>query len=371
MLERPRLRSNFTIWCEPPDERGEEVLRAVSENRSLKLKGYAFREFERAVLPLLDGKRSLDEIHACTADLFDREDLAAAVRLLTEQGVLVEGEEPSSASSGPSPRTATQVNLFNDYDDGRLLQHRLSEATVAIVGLGGAGAAVAKGLAAAGVGKVLAIDGTEVKPTDIYLTGDFGSEDVGRRRADALADRIAGTASEASVVADTRPHALEEELGEAIDGADWVICCLDRSQLNLILKLNRVCFRERKPWISADVAGSEVTVGPTVRPGETACYMCYRMRSVACAGNPEDAFEYERRLDRIRADQSERRASLNFAVGFVANVLGLETVKALAGFGESALDGRLLTMDLASLAIEKHEVLRKPWCPVCHAAADA
>jgi adenylyltransferase/sulfurtransferase len=150
-----------------------------------------------------------------------------------------------------------------------------------------------------------------------------------------------------------------------------VVCCLDPGQLNLALKLNRICFEDGIKWIACGPAGEEVVVGPTVHPGRSACYMCYRMRAVACAGNPEDAFAYERHLDRSRKDESGRRANLNFGVGLAADLVGIETVKALSGYAEPSLIGRILTIDLADLRFEKHVVLRKPWCPICHEQPDA
>ena len=45
--QRPRLPSYFYVLSEPPDSRGEEVLRFVSERRRIKLKGHSFREFQR------------------------------------------------------------------------------------------------------------------------------------------------------------------------------------------------------------------------------------------------------------------------------------------------------------------------------------
>jgi len=89
------------------------------------------------------------------------------------------------------------------------------------------------------------------------------------------------------------------------------------------------------------------------------------MRSVACAGNPEDAYAYERFLDRRKHDDSGRRENLVFGAGLAANFLGVEIIKELTGLAEPSLVGRILTIRLTDLTIEKHLVLRKPWCPAC------
>jgi bacteriocin biosynthesis cyclodehydratase domain-containing protein len=144
-----------------------------------------------------------------------------------------------------------------------------------------------------------------------------------------------------------------------------VVACLDAGQANLAFKLNRVCLADGLRWISCALSGAEVVVGPAVHPGASACYLCYRMRSVACAGNPETAFAYERELDRARRDDGWRRENLVFGAGIAAGLLGTEVVKELSGLAAPSLVGRLLTVRLTDLAVERHAVLRKPGCPVC------
>ena len=95
------------------------------------------------------------------------------------------------------------------------------------------------------------------------------------------------------------------------------------------------------------------------------------MRAVACAGNPEEAFAYERYLDRRRSDDSGARENLVFGAGIAGNLLGAEVVNELAGLGEPALVGRILTLRLTDLSIERHTVLRKPGCPACLPTAGA
>lgn len=95
------------------------------------------------------------------------------------------------------------------------------------------------------------------------------------------------------------------------------------------------------------------------------------MRAVACAGNPEEAFAYEKYLDRRKQDDSAIRENLVFSAGLAANFLGIEVVKQLTGLCEPSLIGQILTIRLTDLAIERHTVLRKPWCPACFRQEEA
>jgi molybdopterin-synthase adenylyltransferase len=365
------LPTHYSVWFEPPDESGDEVLHIVSARRSLKLKGHSFREFHRRVLPLLDGRHSLEAIEQETADLFRPEDLSAALAMLSEQGVLVEGDE-AELGVDPSARIATQLNFFHELKQSAAdAQQRLAAATVAVFGLGGAGAATVLALGAAGVGTLRCIDALPIAKTDVYLSPFFTLDEVGRGRAISVAARVRASAPEVRVVCIDQPVESEDDVRSAISGAGFVVCCLDQAQSNLAYKLNRVCLADGLRWISCSLDGTEVTVGPAIHPGQSACYLCYQMRLVACAGNPEDSFAFQKYLDRRKSDDSGRRENLVFGAGLAANLLGVEVLKELTELAEPSLVGRILTVGLTDLSIQKHAVLRKPWCPACFPKAES
>lgn len=365
-FQRPRILGHYSIWSEPPDATGDEVLRISSPLRKIKLKGHSFREFQRHVIPLLDGTHPISEIRERTSDIFDAEDLDAALAMLGQQGVLVEGGDVRN-----DPR-APQTNLFHDLPGGaELLQKRLEQSTVAILGLGGAGATTAMGLASVGVGRIIAIDPGEVTQSDVYLSAAFGLTDIGRPRAEALADALAAKTPQLALAPLTKPLETEDDIRAAIEGATYVVSCLDPGLVNLSYKLNKVCLADKRSWISTQQEGVETVVGPGVVPGHTACFMCYRMRTIATAGNPEAAFAHEKYMDKAQHDVGAQRQSTVFSAGLAANYLGLEVLATLAGYTEPALTGRVLTINLATLETQRHMVLRKPWCPACHGTGDS
>jgi bacteriocin biosynthesis cyclodehydratase domain-containing protein len=368
-LQNLLLPTHYSVWFDPPDEAGDEVLHFVSERRSLKLKGRAFREFRQRVIPMLNGRHSIEEIETATADVFPADELRDALEVLSDQGILI-GVPKDAASSEIAERMAPQLNLFHDLAPGLTLQNSLEAATVAVLGLSGAGAGIALSLAAAGVGTIRCIDSHTVAPSDVYLAPFTSVSAVGVGRAETISELVKRAAPQVQVVADDRRLESEEELRTAIAGADIVACCLDAGQSNLIYKLNRVCLAAKMRWIACSLAGAEIIAGPAMHPGKGPCYLCYRMRAVACAGNPDDAFAYERFLDRRKRDDSSRRENLVFGAGLAANFIGIEIVKELTGLAEPSLVGRILTVRLTDLAVEKHFVLRKPWCPACFASPE-
>ena len=367
-LRKPLLPSHYSLWFDPPDEAGDEVLHVVSERRAIKLKGRAFREFTKQVVPLLDGRHTIEEIQARTEHVFQPQDLADCVEVLHAQGILVDADQ-SGRPDDVSARLRPQLNFLHELAPGIDLQSRLDEATVAVVGLTGAGATTALMLAASGVGTVRCVDPEPVSATDVYLSPFLDLGSVGAPRASTLTRVLRGSSPQVNAQAVDDPLQSEDEVRNAIAGADFVVCCLDAGQSNLIYKLNRVCLAANMRWLTCALAGAEIVIGPGIHPGKSACYMCYRMRTVACAGSPEQAFAYERYLDRKKHDDSGRRENVVFSASIAAGFLGTEVLKELTGVAEPSFTGRLLTIRLTDMLIERHTVLRKPWCPACFPGA--
>jgi bacteriocin biosynthesis cyclodehydratase domain-containing protein len=364
-FNRPRLPTHYYIRFEPPDRSGDEVLHFASARRRIKLKGHSFREFQQLVIPLLDGRHTVPEIEARVAEVFAPRDLEAGLQLLANHNLLQDAGAEGIADETVT-RLAPQLNFFHELDmNAEEIQARLMRSTVTVLGMGGSGAGVVQALAAAGVGHLRCVDALPVSRTDTYLSPMFCLADAGELRTAAVARKIAESAPGVEVTTHTQVPEKDDDVLALIDGSDFVINCLDQGQSSLIYKLNRACLKANIRWTSCAPAGTEVVIGPTVVPFETACYLCYKMRTVACAGNPEDEFAFESFLDRRKQDDSARRENLVFGVGLAANLLSLEAVKVLSGNLSPSAKGKIVVFDLLSLESSKHVVLRKPWCPAC------
>jgi bacteriocin biosynthesis cyclodehydratase domain-containing protein len=371
LFSRPRIPGHYYIRFEPPDDSGDEVLLFDSERRKIKLGGCLFREFIQSVVPLLDGTRTLAEIQAEVAGQFAPDDLANCLRLLAEHHLVEDAELDSTPDDVRSAR-APQLNFFHELElKPHEVQRKLGASAVVVWGLGGPGASVALTLAASGVGSLRCVDALPISHTDPHLIPFFVPSEVGRNRAEVVRSKIAERFPSVQVVAITDPVADDDDALQIIEGADLVVCCADAGMATHSYILNRACLKARIPWTSCAVSGFEGIIGPTVVPSETACYLCYKMRAVACAANPEDALAHLRRLDRRKRDDSDRRENLAFSVGAVGNLMGLEAIKCLTGIAKPSALGQIIVLDFLTLASRSHTVLRMPWCPACSPTASA
>jgi adenylyltransferase/sulfurtransferase len=364
-FKRPRLPTHYYIRFEPPDRSGEEVLFVSSERRRIRLRGRSFREFLQFVVPLLDGNHSVWEVKAQVASVFDPDELDRFLNLLAEYNILQDAETdamPVEVQRELEP----QLNFFHELGlKPREVQERLRGATVVVWGLAGPGAAAALALAAAQVGHLRCVDESPVTYADALLAPSFSSSDLGRNRSEVMCAQITERCPRVSVRAYAEPVKGDSDALRILEGSDLVVCCTDPGMASHFYILNRACLHARISWTSCAVSGFEGIIGPTVVPFETACYVCYKMRCVAAAPNPEYEFSHERFLDQRKQDDSGRRENHAFGTGAIGNLVGLEAIKCLTRMVEPSALGRIVVVDLLTLACRKHSVLRKPWCPAC------
>lgn len=364
-MKKPRLPAYFHVLTEPAGESGETFLYFVSQRRRIKVQTDRAREFHERVIPLLDGRHTVAEIEANLAGVLTSQELKQGLELLSAQHILQDSGEtqlPPELSS----RLESQLNFFHELGlDAARAQQKLTDSQVAVIGMGGPGATAALSLAAAQVGAIRCFDALPIAAADPYLNCLFSAEDIGSLRVDAVCRRIQALSKKTKVSAQADALETEDSIFRAIEGCDFVICCVDPGLSAVIYRLNRVCLQAGIPWTSCVVSGFEGVLGPTIHPHETACYMCYSMRAVACADNPDEAFSYLRFLDRRKQDDSGTRENLVFGSGIMGNMIALEALKQLTGFSPPSALGQLIVVDFLQLTLQKHMVLRKPWCPVC------
>lgn len=205
----------------------------------------------RALLPLLDGSRSRDQVVA-EAGRAGCHDAAEVLDLLEDAGLLLDADDtrPVGLDRAERDRLAPDVASLalarGRRAAGALLARR--SARVVVHGAGRVGGPLAALLAAAGVGTVDVRDAGTTCAADTAV-GGLTLTDLGRPRAEALAGRLrsAGSARRPALVVLTDESAEETAAVLVHDGT---------------------------PHLVARVQETVGRVGPLVLPGSSPCLHC-------------------------------------------------------------------------------------------------
>lgn len=149
-------------------------------------------------------------------------------------------------------------------------QQRLVQSTVVVLGLNATGTTCAMHLAQAGVGRLILVDCDFVNVSDISLHPLLITADIGRCKAEVVADRLRTMCPEVRVdvrVQQFDPHNAESLLYEA----DLAVEGLSNWQDKLLASDN--CMHVLKPLIHAGLIEFSFHVF-SMMPGRSACLRC-------------------------------------------------------------------------------------------------
>jgi len=249
--------------------------------------------------------------------------------------------EEMSLSDAQLERYARHIIL---KEVGGVGQMRLLGAHVAVIGAGGIGSPAIQYLAAAGVGRLSLVDDDVVDLSNLQRQTLFGAADIGRAKVDAAADAVARLNPDVTVRAIRRR--IGADARDLLAGADVVLDGTDNFATRLAVADAALALRI--PLVSAAVAGFEGQLGVFRgwEPGKP-CYRCF------VGGDPE-------RTEMTCADQGV----LGALTGVLGSLAALETVRALAPFGDDPA-GKLLLVDALGFRFRMLGLPKDPGCPGC------
>ena len=136
---------------------------------------------------------------------------------------------------------------------GKPFNAKLRSLRAVVVGAGGTGSPLATLLARAGVGELIVIDGDSLEETNMNRVRGYCSKDIGKNKAETLANYIASIRKDISVSA---INAFLNESGEAIDAlssADVIFGCTDDQAGRNIM--NQAMYYHAQVYIDVGLTG--------------------------------------------------------------------------------------------------------------------
>jgi molybdopterin/thiamine biosynthesis adenylyltransferase/rhodanese-related sulfurtransferase len=225
--------------------------------------------------------------------------------------------------------------------DGQL---KLKGAKVLLIGTGGLGAPLGLYLAAAGVGKLGLVDFDVVDFTNLQRQVTFGSDDVGKPKAEAARARLSNlnpdieiTTFETKLTSDNALQ-LFKDFDIIVDGTD---------NFPTRYLVNDACILLGKPNVYGSIFRFEGQVTVFGMP-EGPCYRCLYPEPPPPGLVPSCA----------------EGGVLGVLPGIVGSIQAMETIKLLLKTGDS-LVGRLLLFDALAMKFRELKLRKNPNCPVC------
>lgn len=225
-------------------------------------------------------------------------------------------------------------------------QERISQARVLQVGAGGLGSPAAMYLVAAGIRRLVLLDGDRVDLTNLQRQLLHTTARIGQTKAESAAIALQGLNPQVQI--DARALRVgEQELAQLLEDIDIVLDCSDNRATRYAV--NRACRAARIPLVSgsASVFAGQLAVFD-FRQADTPCYACLFPEAVG------------------QDDSCATTGIFAPLAGAVGALQAGEALKLLCGFGEPA-SGRLLSFDALEMRFHRLRFVRDPHCAVCAA----
>jgi hypothetical protein len=252
---RPRLREDCSIFP------AADSVFFENDSQSFAIHGAGLYPLIQALRPLLDGRRTSEEILA-RVPAGIRETVGSLLSMLLDRTMLVDqpAEDEVDLPAALRARFAPQIELLTHLVERPLAAFQtFRHSRVLLTGSGPQLDGCAAALLRYGLARVDVLDFVPAAKTE--AAGEL---------ATALADlRTAGV----EAAADTIGSRVEELRGR-VGGMSLVLFCSDRSTFRDLVWLNRECARVRRPLLPGIVFRDRSLMGPVLEPPIVGCWVC-------------------------------------------------------------------------------------------------
>lgn len=277
------------------------------------------------IVSALDGTKTVDEL----AQFFNVniESLKTLLAFMEKNGLLDVSEPKTDFAQYKKFRR--NIHFIEEYaeshEDLLKMWQSITGATVLIVGLGAVGTWTAANLAQCGVGKIILMDGDTVDVTNLHRQYGFCSADIGKKKVDVLARRLAEFNSQLEIIKSY--NFLNENNLSEFDNLpiNLIINCADKPNVDTTsLFIGEYAMRRAIPHIIGGGYNLHLSlIGQTVLPGKSACVKCF-----------EKTLEEENKIDssKVKKLAVKNRKVGSFApmCSIIASFIGMEAVKILS-----------------------------------------
>ncbi|PTT78996.1 hypothetical protein DBR42_22290 [Pelomonas sp. HMWF004] len=349
----------------------DDCLQIRTETRSFVVKGVAARNIALKVIAILDGESTVAEIRE-KLTTFDKPEAARKILDALDQRKMLEFVEPVPAElagydAGKLESLAKHFKLTAAKRWDPILKMRAS-----IILLHGSPEVViptALNLLACAA-ENLVIVSEPVSARDVARSRHLHAADIGRHPAHIVTEQLNGKLPANIKAISGTPQGLDE-WRQLVRGCSLIISAASKPVVfnAEYRELNQAVLAENVYWMPLAVLDNRaIQIGPSLIPGETACYQCYEYRFRSNVRQLESYQAFTEAVNAVR-ELDDHGVLAPFAE-IAANYAAVEAVRLLTPELRAATAGKVVDISLDDLTTETHPVLRVPRCPHCNAHAD-
>ena len=227
---------------------------------------------------------------------------------------------------------------------GRAGQRRLAEARVALIGVGGLGSPVALYLAAAGVGRLGAIDPEPIELSNLHRQILYAADELGQAKVQVAQQRLQSLNPDVNVVP-VQERLAEHNAAAILQGYDVVVDGSDNVPTRYLV--NDACIELNRPLVHGAIIGFDGHL-MTILPRRSACLRCVF---------PEPPHPEE-------IPSCQQAGVLGSVAGIIGSLMAHEALKLVLGAGEPLAD-RLLIFEGRSSRFREVPIRQAASCEGC------
>jgi molybdopterin/thiamine biosynthesis adenylyltransferase len=326
-----------------------------------------------SLIPLLDGSHTIRELTALMQVDFPTltsDDIQSTLNLLDDEGVLTyrfNTRPVGMLNEDERERFRRQLSYLRDFsesvDHPDVMQRRVRDSTVAVLGLGGTGTWIAQSLARIGVGRLRLVDFDNVEASNLARQVLYGVSDIGRPKALAARLEIERQFG-GDVVVEAIDRVVEPPLDDLVDACDFVINCADEPDINKTAAwVAEACMTQLIPHqVGGGYDGHIGMIGPTIIPFASACWTCFQT-------------DFQRRQPSLSltylTPTHKYSGALAPLAAAITNIQVWDVLRVISGCGKPLLANRTGELDFQTLSLSWTEVPRNVSCLMCGASSES
>jgi adenylyltransferase/sulfurtransferase len=226
---------------------------------------------------------------------------------------------------------------------GKKGQRKLSEAKVAVMGVGGLGTVSSLYLALAGIGYIRVVDQDVIEAKNLHRQILYTTDDLDYPKAEVAAQKLEkiNPLIHANAISENVNAGNVERL---VASVDCVVDGLDNMATRYLI--NRACVKQKIPYVFGAAIGMEGNLS-VFSPPETPCLECV-------LPNLSDN-------DLLACDT---RGVLGATPGIIGAMQAMETIKVITGIG-APLKSKLMICDFNDMSFTTIDIAKRTSCPSC------